>query len=231
MPSKKLPSNREIWDCIATSFDVTRQRPWTQISVFLDSEQRNGYLIDIGCGNGRHLTVQLQKNWTLIGVDISRNLLSIAQENIKENYTNNISFIQATASNLPFINDSVDRCLYIASLHTLRTKQDRINSLQELCRILKPGAKALISVWNKDQERFKQFFKEKKRLYPFLSDGDIIVYWRQHHHNIPRFYHLYTKQEFIKELTQIGFIIQRFEEVNIASKNSIDNFFATVKKP
>jgi len=231
MASNTIPSNKEIWDRIASSFDVTRKRPWPQIKVFLESEGDTGSLIDIGCGNGRHLLGTSQNNWNMIGVDISRNLLFIAKKNLNEGHTNKVTFIQATADRLPFIHDSLERGLYIATLHTLRTKQDRINSLQELYRVLKPGAKALISVWNKDQERFKHVLNDLQRTNPILSEGDIIIYWRQHHHNTPRFYHLYTKKEFIEELTLVGFTILRFEEVNIASKESIDNFFATVKKP
>ena len=226
-----LPSNRDIWDSIAESFDTTRKKPWRQVLSFLESIHKTEYLIDLGCGNGRHLIKSTQQCTNVIGVDISKKLLQIAKKNMIKETIKNVTFLQATAIQLPFLSNSFGAGMYIAALHTLRTKQQRIQSLQELYRVLKPEKQALISVWNKDQERFKDIFQKNGNLRQNLLDGDIILHWRQHKLDIPRFYHLYEKDEFIDELLQAGFKIIYLDEATIASQKSVDNFFATVVKP
>jgi tRNA (uracil-5-)-methyltransferase TRM9 len=230
MAENLVPSNKEIWDSISTSFDTTRKKPWTQIVRFLKTIEPEYTVIDIGCGNGRHLIEAIDKCSMLIGLDLSRNLLQIAKQKILIEKRTMIQFIQGTAANLPFATNSFDSALYIATVHTLRTRSERIQSLNELYRILKHGKEALISVWAKDQERFKEYFEKNKSSQNDLHDGDIIIYWRQHNLDIPRFYHLYTKDEFKKDLQEAGFTINLFEEATIASKSSVDNYFATVIK-
>jgi len=60
--------------------------------------------------------------------------------------------------------------------------------------------------------------------------GDINLFWRQHNLNVPRFYHLYSKGEFLRELRGARFYIQSLQSVKIHSKRFADNYFAVVEK-
>lgn len=226
-----LPSNKIIWDSIAESFDTTRRKPWTQVLTFLQPCDMNQTLIDLGCGNGRHLPACAKCSSQVIGIDISSKLLAIARQHMRSQSLKNITFLNTTLTHLPFNSDSIDGALYIASLHTLRTKEQRISSLKELLRILKPKKKALVSVWSREINRCKKLDSKTNSFDNITSSGDVIVYWRQHNLNVPRFYHLYEKTELINDLNQAGFIISKVEDASIASKTITDNYFATVIKP
>ena len=101
----------------------------------------------------------------------------------------------------------------------------------EIHRVLRQDGKALVSVWSRWQDKFrKDFFKKWFTQFNQNEFGDVDIYWRQHGLNIPRFYHLYSKKEFINELNLANFKIMDFKEVKLHSKNHPDNFFALIKK-
>jgi len=60
--------------------------------------------------------------------------------------------------------------------------------------------------------------------------GDIDIYWRQRHLNVPRFYHLYSRNEFVRELHDEGFTVEHVEDARLHSKRFTDNYFALVRK-
>jgi ubiquinone/menaquinone biosynthesis C-methylase UbiE len=125
----------------------------------------------------------------------------------------------------------VDAVLYIASLHNIKGKNRRIQSLKEVKRILKKGGKAQISVWSRWQDKFrKQFFKKWFIQTGADEFGDIDIYWRQHGLNIPRFYHLYSKKEFLKDISEAGLELLEIQDVKMYSKKHPDNYFAVLKK-
>jgi len=130
---------------------------------------------------------------------------------------------------LPLQQNSLDAALCIASLHNIQGKEPRLHSLQEIHRVLIPSGTALISVWSRGQEKYRRFFLRQYFFHPG-EFGDIDIYWRQHNLNIPRFYHLYSKREFIQELQHVGFSIENVQSVKIHSKRFPDNYFAVVRK-
>ena len=42
-------SDKEVWERIAKSFDKTRRRPWSICIEFIDSMEKKGLFLDIGC--------------------------------------------------------------------------------------------------------------------------------------------------------------------------------------
>jgi len=121
--------------------------------------------------------------------------------------------------------------LYIASLHNIKDREKRIQSLKELKRILKKDGVALISVWSRWQDKYRKMFLKKWFFKKNKSEfGDIDIYWRQYGLNIPRFYHLYSKKEFLEDLSKSGLKIVEFESVKMHSKKFADNYFVIVKK-
>jgi len=227
MTENNYKNSEKTWDIIAKSFDNTRRTPWQDVIDFINEMSSSDVVADIGCGNGRHLILCVEKCKSVIGLDISRNLLRITQSKLKGKKQNAL-FIHGNIVNIPIKKDTFDAILYIAALHNIKGRNNRIQSLIEVKRILKDNGIALVSVWSREQEKFRNCFTNTSS-----NDdefGDIQIYWKQNKLNVPRFYHLYTKEEFIEDIKQSGFEIEQMIEEKIQSKKYTDNYFAIIRK-
>jgi len=222
-------SAEKTWDAIAESFDTTRQKSWKFCLDFIRSLKYTDVVVDVGCGNGRHLLPCTENCCHAVGVDISRNLLRIVQKKLHNKNIVNISLIHADVVQMPFADNSFDAVLFIASLHNIQGEEHRRRAVQEVARVLKPNGVALISVWSRWQDMYWRHFM-KQFIVRSREFGDIDVFWRQHNLNVPRFYHLYSKGEFLRELRDAHFYIQSLQSVKIHSKRFADNYFAVVEK-
>ena len=228
----------ETWDTIAESFDVTRRKPWQICLDFIDRLDSNSIVADLGCGNGRHLLPCAERFKRVVGVDISRNLLKITLGKVRSKGFENVLLLQSDLAELPIKDNSFDGALFIASLHNIRGRNRRINSLKELRRVLKKNGIALVSVWSRWQDRFANRFLVDLFLFPFryirshgkYEFGDIEIFWRQHNLNVKRFYHLYSKRELLKDVKKAGLRIIEIKDVKLKSKKRPDNFFVIVRK-
>jgi alkylated DNA repair protein alkB family protein 8 len=229
MQSEYRLSAQKTWDAIAESFDATRQKPWSYCLDFINSLRQNDIVADLGCGNGRHLFSCAERCSHVIGIDISQRFLRIIEKKLHHTSYRNISLIHGDVVQLPFADGTLDAVLFIASLHNIQGREHRRTALTEITRVLKPQGTALISVWSRWQDKFYRHFL-KEFIIRSRDFGDIDIYWRQHNLNIPRFYHLYSRGEFLQELQSVGLHIQHIESVRIHSKRLPDNYFAVVQK-
>jgi len=160
-------------------------------------KNKKGKVVDLGCGNGRNMIPN--KNIQYYGVDFSSCQLRNAKIYAQKNNINAEFFkIKADKLSKDFKNEMFDYGLFIASLHCLESKEERLNSLKEFYRVLKPNSEALISVWNSEDKRFKDFNRE------------IYMSWKKDGICYRRYYYLYYKQEFINLLESVGFKIIHF---------------------
>lgn len=209
------------WDAIAIHFDETRNRAWKECEEFVEKQEGMG--LDIGCGNGRHLKI-MEKAGKAVGVDISFKMLEIARKNAA-----NSVLIQSDARYLPFRNEVFDYVLFIASLHNIQGREERIRALNEMRRVMKGNSYGIISVWARWQDRWrwhflKEFFIRKEKEF-----GDIYVPWKRGV-RVDRFYHLYSMRELKKDVKKAGFNIIKAWSVKKASKKHADNHFVIVRK-
>ena len=228
MNNKNKKSPEEIWDTIAESFDRTRRKPWEKCIEFIESLPKTSVIADMSCGNGRHLIPAAEHCKQALALDISGELLKISQKKVINKNLNNVSFLHSDIIYIPVKNNTFNAVLYIASLHNIKGRDERIRSLEEVKRIINNGGNALISVWSREQERFRDCFTNRTDSSTEL--GDITIYWRQNNLNVPRFYHLYSKEEFIEDLKQSGLKIEQISEARIQSKKYTDNYFSIVRK-
>ncbi len=192
----------ETFDEIADHFDKTRNTPWDEVVNFL--ERCEGSLLDLGCGNGRHIIEAKKRELDIYGIDASSNLLQIC----KNKFSGNIDFIRADVKILPFEDEMFDNIIYIATIHHL--KEGRVDSLKEAKRVLKIDGKLMVSSWAREQERWDLDEDEQ----------DVIVPW--HHEDgrvIKRFYHLYRLGELEKDVEKAGLKI--LESFNSKGNNYV----------
>ncbi|MDH7517029.1 MAG: methyltransferase domain-containing protein [Candidatus Thermoplasmatota archaeon] len=232
MSENKIKTVEETWDAIAESFDKTRNKPWDICLDFIKTLKKTDVVADIGCGNGRHLIPCAKQCKNAIGVDISSKLLGIIKKKLLENNLKNTVLLYSDATSIPIKDGSVDAVIFVASLHNIKGRDNRVKALKEIKRVMKKGGKALISVWSRWQDKYrKQFFKKWFTQIGKSEFGDIDICWRQHGLDIPRFYHLYSRKEFIDDIKKSGLKIEKIENIKIASKKYPDNYFVVVTKP
>ena len=98
-------------------------------------------ILECGCGPGGILGEINAAGHLLVGVDINFNSLSKAKNDCDSLGT----LLQADIERLPFDNNSFDIAYCVGVLSYL---EDDRNALQEICRVMKPGGKIIISVPN-----------------------------------------------------------------------------------
>lgn len=141
-----------VYDCIAPHFSETRHTPWPRVAEFLRSFPTGSVLLDIGCGNGKYL--QCNSNALTIGCDRSSGLINACLERAKiinEDSTNLPNAFRCDCLHVPVRSQSIDGCINIAVIHHLATAERRLASIREMAKLLRPGGRALIYVWAKDQ--------------------------------------------------------------------------------
>lgn len=105
-------------------------------------------LLDLGCGEGRHLIhACLEHNILGVGVDLSRRDLSIAGQRFipyaAYNSNSQFNLQQADATQLPFADNSFDKIICSEVLEHIENYR---GVLQEIKRVLKPNGVLAISV-------------------------------------------------------------------------------------
>jgi SAM-dependent methyltransferase len=197
--SEDAPPVRAVYDRIAAHFAETRAHPWPEVEAFLDRERDRrggvGVALDLGCGNGRHAELLADGADRVVGVDASGGLLAEAQRRAaRRGFAAALDPVLGDAARLPVGGGAVGRAVYVATLHHLRPREARIDSLRELGRALAPGARALVSAWSVDHDRFDATAGFDTTLDWTLPGGE----------TVPRFYHVYDAGEFAADLDAAG---------------------------
>jgi len=186
------PSPHRTYDRIADHFAATREYPWPEVESFVDDAEPAPLGLDIGCGNGRHVEVLASRVSRVVGLDASRGLLHSARRRRADRaWAFDADLVQGDAATLPIRDDCVGLAVYVATLHHLRPRATRIESLDELARVLEPGGRALVSAWSTVHDRFDADTGFDTTVDWTLPGGE----------TVPRYYHIYDPAEFERDLS------------------------------
>lgn len=190
--SESAGDPRATYDRIASHFAQTREYAWPEVEAFVAGRSATRAL-DVGCGNGRHTEALAARAETVFGVDLSRGLLDEAVARARERgFDDAAAFVHGDAAALPLRDDAVDLAVYVAALHHLSPRERRVESLNELARVLAPDGTALVSAWSTAHDRFDR------------TEGfDTTVDWTlPGGETVPRYYHIYSPSEFEADLAE-----------------------------
>ncbi len=207
-------NQEQVWDEIAKVWKGYRCKPVDEVVDFLRNKQ--GKILDLCCGAGRNF-IKIQGNY--YGVDFSQEMLKYTKEHADKIGVE--AFIEkAEADKLPFEDNFFDAAVFIDALHCIETPESREKALHELFRVLKPGKEAIISVWDKEQDRFEDKGKE------------ICVPWKINEKICNRYYYLYDKKEILDLLKLTGFTTAEVFEKKEETKGHIgQSIVIKVRKP
>lgn len=212
-----VSDQHEAWETIAASFDATRDRIWPLVTTFIDGIPDGSRVLDLMGGNGRHLRDgqgRLEQHWT----DWSRPMAP----RVRTRYPGTDATV-ADATRLPYQDETFDAILYIAGLHGLANHKDRVATLQELRRILRPGGKALITVWSRDAPKYTAQGSPGE---PFLTT----IPWKRDGHEVERTYFLYTGARLRSDCESAGLTLDQLDHVAIVRPEHPDNWVAWVRR-
>ena len=104
-------------------------------------------VLDIACGTGEfeRLLLQVNPNQQILGIDISTEMLAIAQQKL-DGYSS-VRFEQGSATKIPAVDEQFDVVICASSFHYF---DQPIDALAEMKRVLKPEGKIVILDWCKD---------------------------------------------------------------------------------
>ncbi|MEM6401345.1 MAG: methyltransferase domain-containing protein [Cyanobacteria bacterium P01_D01_bin.116] len=165
----------------------------------IDADSR---VLDIGCGNGNTAIYLAQETGCeVVGLDISNTHIQAAQTKAQNYPTLRLAFHKASATNLPFANDSFTHAWSQGTLLHMNDKREI--ALKDIYRVLKPGGILIFEdlVGNVTQ---------------VSEDTSQYVYQRLH------VTQLFSPQTYQNSLKQIGFEIIKAEDFSMHMKKTYD---------
>ncbi|KAL6705416.1 tRNA methyltransferase, has a role in tRNA modification [Coniothyrium glycines] len=158
-----------VYEEIASNFSATRYKPWPIVERFLMDQPYGAIGADVGCGNGKYLTVN--PNVFIVGTDRSTKLIEIARKHEPH------STVVADNLHLPHPDKTFDFAISIAVVHHLSTSARRVEAVRQVLNLLREpteanphGGRALFYVWALEQ-------KDSRRGWDEGHEQDVMVPW------------------------------------------------------
>jgi ubiquinone/menaquinone biosynthesis C-methylase UbiE len=141
---KREVRSRNYFEAVAGDWERLRQSYFDDRVASIAIEKllpRGLVLADVGCGTGS-LTFELARfAGKVIGIDSSKEMLSLARSAAGDKKIGNVEFRLADAMNLPLGPHSVDAAFCVMVLHFVAEPE---RAVAELCRIARPGGSVIL---------------------------------------------------------------------------------------
>ncbi|KAK9366498.1 S-adenosyl-L-methionine-dependent methyltransferase [Lipomyces kononenkoae] len=188
-----------IYDQIAPHFSQTRYKAWPVVQRYLESRPRGSIGLDIGCGNGKYLSVNPEVY--IFGSDRSSKLVELARSGKAVGKNRFADVGVADGIDAPFRDSRFDFAISIAVVHHFATRERRCEAVKGILRALRPGGTALIYVWALEQ-------RNSRRGWDVGHGQDVMVPWVTEKEGtrtvVERYYHLYREGEIEADVEDAG---------------------------
>ncbi len=219
-----IDSIRSTYNKVAVPFVASRIRDWSEFEIILSHIQTTDKILDAGCAHGRLVPTLLRhgvKKENYVGIDISENLILKARETFLD-----IRFDVGNVCTLPYENNTFDVVVSSAVLHHIPSRKLRIQMIQELLRVTKPGGEIMLLVWNAFYfpHLWKPIFSSYIRsLFTFGKHDAGDMYLPFFGKENKRYVHAFTKRSLQK-------LLQQVPHKKVTLKNTGKNFFILLEK-
>jgi SAM-dependent methyltransferase len=147
--------------------DQNEAKQLVQLIQFHINLKPDARILDIGCGQGRHLSIFAKKKFQITGIDLSSVLLRIAKENNLNNPTTH--FIQADMRYLP-INFKFDLILNLfTSFGYFEDDEENKSVLCQVSKLLKKSGRFVFDYFNSNYVKNNLVPKHYEKI------GDLII--------------------------------------------------------
>lgn len=135
-----MPAANRFWDRMAKSYSrkpVPDQAVYERkLAITRDFFHPGMDVLEIGCGSGLTAISHAPYVHHILGIDSSRNMIAIADENARRANVANTRFEQATVEAFAAGEEQFDAVLALSVLHLL---DDWLEVIEKIHRMLKPG--------------------------------------------------------------------------------------------
>ena len=128
-------------------------------------------ILDVGCGVGRIANPLSKSGMDVTGVDFSAEMIAIAKSNATK-IGCTVRYEIGSMLNLPFETASFDRVFCFRTFTHLLTRDDQVQALREMHRVLDIGGRALIEVNDGESKHHRMHIKEEG----FGPDGHVATF-------------------------------------------------------
>ena len=188
------------WDASDYASHSKAQLGWAKELIDKLQLAGNESVLDIGCGDGK-VTAEISgylKDGSVVGIDNSAKMLSLAKEKFPPGIYPNLSFLKEDTRSLPFIKD-FDVVFSNAVLHWVL---DHKPVLKGIHQSLKPGGRAIVQMGGKGNG---------ERVAEVLNDVMKRNKWEMYFNNFVFPYGFYSPDEYEPWLKDAGFEIIALE--------------------
>lgn len=211
----------DAFDEIAEEWNEYRKHPSHALSLLLEHTRGGRVGVDAGCGNCRNALVLAKKFEKVYAFDASKKMVEKAFAAVKAaGLEDRILVSTAKIQAMPLSASVADAVFFMAVLHHLQTAGERLAALKEARRVLRPGGRLLLTVWNKR---------------PAFGKKEAMVAWRKKDGlAVQRYYYFFSEDELKQLGEKAGLrLIELFFEKNGLrhAKEGAQNICAVFEKP
>ena len=149
--------NKEGYDKIAELYNRDRHifNNEPELSFFIELLPRKARVLDVGCGAGFTAKFLVENNCSVVGIDISTEMLKLARKRVPE-----VEFLEMDMSDLSFPTDSFDGIVSLYAIFHI-AKEKHFSLFQNFYNLIKPRGIIFFSIGTDEWEGTEEYYGTK----------------------------------------------------------------------
>ncbi len=195
-----MQSIQQEWNAEEYAKNSSAQLQWAQELISKLALQGNESVLDVGCGDGK-ISAQLAmtvKKGSVVGIDLSKDMIRLATEKFPSDKYPNLSFMCMDAADIR-LNTKFDDAFSNAALHWVK---DHVAVLSGLRACLNVDGKALLQMGGRDNAA------------DIIGSMNMVMqspHWAPYYQGFTQPYYFYGPEEYENWLSAAGFKAARVE--------------------